>query len=312
MKKIWIFLIALFAFSNIYAQAGDASQLALAIFVEDNATQLSPNTKISLENKMKRLLTQNGLSSSDYFGQFFVSCEAVPISKDVVAGPPVRVATNVELYFTVSDFYNEKVFASTLVKSKGVGENDNLSLSDAIRNVKVNTPEMQKFIAEGREKILAYYESNAEKLILKAQSAAKQRNYQEALWIISTIPSECSYYERAVSTGVEIYQQYIDYQCDLNLAKAKSAWMSGQNSRAAKEAGEYLSLITSDAKCYKEAESLYKEIKGKILDDWNFEMKRYQDGVDLRREQIRAMRAVGVAYGTHQQPKVTHINFLRH
>lgn len=311
MKKIWIILIALFAISNIYAQAGDASQLALSVFVEENAIQLSPNTKISLENKLKRLLTQNGLSSSDYFGQFFVSCEAVPISKDVIAGSPTRVATNVEFYFTVSDFYNEKVFASTLVKSKGVGENDNLSLSDAVRNIKINTPDMQKFIAEGREKILAYYEANAEKLILKAQAASKQRNYEEALWLVSTIPAECSYYEKAVNTGVAIYQQYLDHQCDVNLSKAKTAWMSGQNSRSAQEAAKYLSLITPDAGCYEEAETLYKEIKGKILDDWNFEMKRYQDGVDLRREQIRAMREIGVAYGTHQQPTVTRINFIR-
>ena len=57
--------------------------------------------------------------------------------------------------------------------------------------------------------------------------------------------------------------------------------------------------------------ALYKEIKGKVLDDWKFEMKKYQDGVDLEKQRIEAARAVGVAYGTHQPNKEVNIDFIR-
>ena len=58
--------------------------------------------------------------------------------------------------------------------------------------------------------------------------------------------------------------------------------------------------------------ALYKEIKGKVLDDWKFEMKVYQDGVDTERERIHAIRDVGVAFGKGQQPTTTNLmNFIR-
>ena len=56
---------------------------------------------------------------------------------------------------------------------------------------------------------------------------------------------------------------------------------------------------------------LYSEIKGKVLDDWKFEMKKYQDGIDLEKQRIEAARQIGVAYGTHQPAQTTSIEFLR-
>jgi hypothetical protein len=56
---------------------------------------------------------------------------------------------------------------------------------------------------------------------------------------------------------------------------------------------------------------LYQEIKGKVLDDWKFEMKKYQDGVDIQKLQIDAARQIGVSYGNHQPTQTTNIEFLR-
>ena len=48
-----------------------------------------------------------------------------------------------------------------------------------------------------------------------------------------------------------------------------------------------------------------------MLDDWKFEMKQYQDGIDLEKQRINAMREVGVAFGKGQQPTTTNIGFLK-
>jgi hypothetical protein len=40
-------------------------------------------------------------------------------------------------------------------------------------------------------------------------------------------------------------------------------------------------------------------------------MKKYQDGVDLEKQRIDAMRQVGVAYGQHQPNQNTKIEFVR-
>lgn len=103
----------------------------------------------------------------------------------------------------------------------------------------------------------------------------------------------------------------MDNQCAINLAAARQAWAAEQNTIGAQKAGEYLAQIQPDAACYDEAMGVYQEIKGKVLDDWKFEMKKYQDSVDVEKERINAMREVGVAYGRGQQPTTTNIGFLR-
>ena len=103
----------------------------------------------------------------------------------------------------------------------------------------------------------------------------------------------------------------LDNECNIYLAAARQAWAAEQNAKGAAAAGEYLMNILPDAGCYDEAMELYREIKGKVLDDWKFEMKKYQDGVDLEKQRIDAMRQVGVAYGNHQPAQTTSIEFLR-
>ena len=72
----------------------------------------------------------------------------------------------------------------------------------------------------------------------------------------------------------------------------------------------FIKRILPEASCYDDAVALYKEIKAKVLEDWKFEMKKYQDGVDLEKQRIKAWKEVGVAYGKNQKPTTTIINWL--
>ncbi|MBR1792479.1 MAG: hypothetical protein IJ764_02420, partial [Bacteroidales bacterium] len=166
-------------------------------------------------------------------------------------------------------------------------------------------------VSKGKRKIIAYYEAQSSTIIATARSLAAQHQYEEAFYLLAGIPSECSSaYGKALTAGNEIFAQYTDYCCQINLAKARTLWAAEQNSSGAAKAGEYLSTIYPEAACYGEAEALYQEIKGKVLDDWHFEMKRYQDGIDLERARIDAWRQVGIAYGNHQQPVDYNVNWL--
>lgn len=205
---------------------------------------------------------------------------------------------------------DQKIFATASLNAKGVGTNETKAYIDAVKHINANSKQFKELAETGKAKIIAYYEAQCDNIIKKAQSLAKQKNYEAALYELTVIPDVCSCYDRALEATAEIYQQYIDYLCDVNLAKARTAWAAEQNADGAKKAGDYLANIYPDAKCYKEGMDLYREIKGKVLDDWKFEMKIYQDGVDLERERIRAWRDVGVAYGNHQQPISNYVNWL--
>ncbi len=312
MKKIFSILLAAALSMTLFAQQQPekGSSVAMAVYVEDMIEPFPAAAKAQMTNKLNRLLTQNGIASMDYFGQFFITVQQVPLTKDVLPGPPMQIATSMEFTFYIADYYNQIVFSTATVTSKGVGTTEPKCYMDAIKHINLNSKELQAFVKQGKAKIIDYYNSQADNMMLRARTLAKQKKFDEALFLMQSIPSECNKYEQAIALGNEIYQQYVDYLCDRNLALARTAWVSDQNAIGAAAAGEYLAQIYPEAKCYGDAMTLYKEIKGKVLDDWKFEMKKYQDGVNLEAARINAWKEVGVAYGKGQQPVTTNIGFL--
>ncbi len=312
MKRICLVLLACVTLFNVSAQApAKGSTIGLSVYVEDLVEPFPLTAKAQMENKLHQLLTKNGVSSVDYANQFVITAVATPLTKDILPGPPTQIAEKMEITFYIADVYNKTVFATTSLTTRGVGTTDAKSYMDALRRINLNATALHEFIVEGKAKIVEYYDAQAEKMFTKARSLAQKHLYEEALFIAATIPSECKHYDAAIALGNEIFEQYNTYVCNVNLAAARSAWVSGQNALAAAEAGEYLAQIYPDAGCYEDAMALYEEIKSKVLDDWKFEMKKYQDGVDLEQSRINAWREVGIAYGEHQPDEKVNIDFIK-
>ena len=291
--------------------AADTQYLPISVYAADDSESFPQGAKAMMENKLTQLLTRNGIAGLDYMGQFILTVTTTPLDKDIIPGPPAKIAEKMEMNLYIVDAYAKTIFSSTNLTVKGLGETENKCYLNAISRMPLQTPQMAKFIEDGKNKIIEYYDHEGEALIKKAQYLCAQKNYEEAMYWISLIPQQSKHYDAALAAGKDIYQAYIDNQCYINLAAAKTAWAAEQNSKGAYAAGEYLANILPDAKCYEEAMDLYREIKRKVLDDWKFEMKKYQDGIDLEKQRIDAMREVGVAYGNHQPAQTTSIEFLR-
>ncbi|MCI7575751.1 MAG: hypothetical protein MSS82_03075 [Bacteroidales bacterium] len=313
MKRIYISILALcmVLMATAQAPADKTWTLAMKVVVEELAEPFPATARIQLTHQLNKLLTQNGIASSDMQNQFFITATATPLTKDILPGPPTQIAENMEITFYIADAYNQVIFSTTSLTAKGVGITEAKAYMNAIQHLNINQPDLQEFVQKGKTKVIDYYNTQADKMFAKARSLAFQKDYEQALYIVTCIPSECDRYEDALAMGNEIFQQYIDYLCDVNLAAAKTAWMAEQNSKGAENAGAYLQYIYPDAACYEDAQVLYQEIKGKVLDDWKFEMKKWQDGIDIEMAKIYAWRDIGVAYGTNQQPITTGWNFLR-
>ena len=285
--------------------------LPISVYAADDSESFPQGAKAMIENKLTQLLTRNGIAGLDYMGQFVLTITTTPLDKDVIPGPPAKIAEKMEMNLYIVDTYAKTIFSSTSFAIRGLGETENKCYLNAISHMPLQTPQVTKFIDEGKQKIIDYYDHEGEALIKKAIFLARKKDYEEALWIVSLIPQQSRHYDAALQTGLDIYQQYINNECNIYLAAARQAWAAEQNSKGAAAAGEYLMNILPDAGCYDEAMELYQEIKGKVLDDWKFEMKKYQDGIDLEKQRIEASRQVGVAYGTHQPAQRTSIEFLR-
>lgn len=291
--------------------AAETQYLPISVYAADDSESFPQGAKAMIENKLTQLLTRNGIAGLDYTGQFLLTVTTTPLDKDIIPGPPAKIAEKMEMNLYIIDAYAKTIFSSTSMTVKGLGETENKCYLNAISRMPLQTPAIAKFVDEGKNKIIEYYDHEGEALIKKAQFLAAQKNYEEAIYWVSLIPQQSKHYDAALKAGIDIYHMYIDNECTINLAKARQEWAAQQNSIGAAAAGEYLANILPDAKCYGEAMELYKEIKGKVLDDWKFEMKKYQDGVDLESQRINAMREIGVAYGANQPQNNTSIEFVR-
>lgn len=306
MKKIYSLMLAIVASMTVVAQS---EYLPISVVVGDMVEPFPANAKIQVENKLHQLLTKQGISAMGST-QFALTAIAVPQNKEVLAGPPTQYVETMDVTFYIVDLNNQIVFASESQTLKGVGTTDTKSYMDALKKINLQNQKMAAFVASGKEKIIAYYNAQAPTILADAKTKAHMKQYEEALWLASSIPAQCTYYGEAQQVLVECYQMYIDNECQVALAEAKAIWAAEQNAEGAAKAGEQLKRILPDAACYGDAQVLYKEIKAKVLDDWKFEMKIYQDQIDLEKQRIEAARAIGVAYGSHQQPTTYNLGFL--
>ena len=313
MKRIPLYFVlcTLVLINSAAIFAAETEYLPISVYAADDSESFPQGAKAMMENKLTQLLTRNGIAGLNYLGQFVLTVSTTPLDKDVIPGPPAKIAEKMEMNLYIVDAYAKTIFSSTSLTVRGLGETENKCYLNAISHMPLQTPQVAKFVEEGKQKIIAYYDHEGEALIKKARFLAKQKQFEEALYIVSLIPQQSKQYDAAITAGMEIYDRMIENECNMYLAAARQAWAAEQNAKGAAAAGEYLANILPDAGCYDEAMELYKEIKGKVLDDWKFEMKKYQDTVDLEKQHIDAMRQIGVAYGNNQPEQTTTIEFLR-
>lgn len=312
--RITLILLAVFAFAAKPVLAQNSSEgagaIPLTVYVEEQPS-IPGGAVAVLTQRLSQVASQNGMAAFPGYGRFCMTAVANATTRDILPGPPTQIAQNLDITFYIVDNFDQKVYATTTISVKGVGTTDEKSFLNALRSIKANDSRLANFTQKGRNAIIEYYNQNCERIIREANVMSAAHRYEESLYALSAVPEACSEcYANVVEAAQGIFNAYIDYQCQVNLAKARSAWVSEQNSRGAAAAGEYLSAILPEAACYQEAMSLYAEIKEKVLDDWKFEMKQYQDAVDLESQRINAWKEVGVAYGNNQQPTSYHVNWI--
>lgn len=304
-------LLSVFASLGLVANAQECP-LPLSVNTSDLNTELSENAQNVLANSLSRIATKNGFSSDLNMNQFILTAKIDQLDKSVLPGPPTQVVNDWGVTLYIVDNYSKTKFATEYIEVKGVGTNETKSETNAARNINASNVKIARLINTGKQKILDYYNVNYNNILGEAKKKASLKMYEEALTLVMSIP-ECSEGGRAAQkVCLQIYEKYRDQICLSLLNRARMAWATSQDASGAAEAAEYITNIDPDASCYKEAMALYKEIKGQLRTDIDFETKeKYRDSVKLEKQKIDAMRQVGVAYGRGQKAKTTNLMWVR-
>lgn len=321
MKKLMIIAAAtLMTFGSVCgvaAQTNSDQKIPVSIYLPDEEESIPDKAQQQLANKISAIAAQCGMGATEDFAQFYATCSASVLDKHVVPGAPPKYMQELELTFSIVDAFAKKIFNSTTITVKAIGDSETQAYMNCFRRIPNGSPELKSFFTTTNQKIKSYYESQREAIISMAQSLAKVYKYDEALFHLSIYPEVCAGYDKVIEVATGIYQKYIDDLANRNLAKARSIWNSGLDAAAATEAAPYLAEILPEAACYKEALTLSEEIKERVGSDIEYvrslEARDNAQMMDLANkaheaelERIKAWKEVGMAYGNNQKQNTYH------
>lgn len=315
MKKfILLFLIAFQFNMNAQVKLDDFGRIVLNTYLPDN-NSIPAEAKKALETKLNQITTNNGMGGSNANPRFIITAVLNVTSKDIVPGPPQMIAQNIDVTLFVGDAITNTVFSNTVVSIKGVGTNENKALIDAIKNINPKNKEITDFLEEGKNKIITYYATQCDFIIKDAETLAKQENFDEAIYKLALVPEICKecYFKTSELIG-NLFQQKIDTDCKAKLSKAKMLWSGQQNIKQAEEVITVISDINPNAACYTVAANFTKEINAKIKADekarLELALKKYNDKMELEKQQVNAYKEIAVEYAKNQPKTITYNNII--
>lgn len=314
MKRLFLLSLSWITISNIWAK--EPEKVPVAIYFPEQVESIPDSAVNSLTNKLVAAVAQSGMGASDDFVQFYLTCEAAVVSRDIIPGAPTKYRQNADLTFYVVDAFSQKVFNAVTIPTNGVGNSEAKAYIACFQKIQPANKDLQNFLKNTNSRIIEYYESQIDNIINIAVSLAKVYKYDEALFRLSQYPEACKGYNRIVETATNIYTKYIDDKANRNLAKARAIWNAGQNDVAAEEAGQYLAEIMPEASCYGAAMALAEEIRSRVHSDIEYYRELEKRDKEYEREiklaNINAWKAVGVAFGNNQKAITYHREIFAH
>lgn len=309
MKKLILTLAVLFAGGLGLKAQGDCI-IPMMVLVPEQVDALAPMAQNKLETKMRQMITQNGMEGGAQFSNFCVVANVTEDSKEVLAGsrPLVTVTAELELY--VGNNYTGEKFASTSITLNGAGRNESKAYTTAFASINGNNAQLQKFLKDAKRKVNEYYETQVPNILRQARSFSIRNEYEEALCLLTSVPTCCSRYPEVQQCMLEVFQAYVDYDCAVKVNKARAIWNASQDKEGALLAGAHLAAIDPSSSCFEDALALAETIRLRIGDDWEFSKELQRDAVMLEKSRIEAIRAIGVAYGENQKALTVRENWF--
>jgi hypothetical protein len=312
MKK-FILLNLILCSSYVFAQnnlgsSDDIARISLnaAVHEVDGMSELA---KSNLRTKLDQIILKNGLGASPLNRRFYLVAKVDLLTKDITPTAPPMHAYTLSITLIIGDITDGTKFSSINFSVKGVGETETKAYIAALKNFKTEDSKFQTFIAEGKNRIIEYYNSKCDFIIKEAQSLTSQNEFDAAISKLVEIPEVCKQcYDKAMDAVKPIFTMKIERQCKVDLLEANNIWNANQDRYAAERASNILSKIEPASSCYKDALLLSEKIAVRMKEidqrEWKLALKQQQDNVDLQQATIKAIRDIGVAYGNNQPKTV--------
>ena len=107
MKRLSSIILAALFSATMFAET---TYLPISVLAGDAEETFPSGAKALIESKLTQVLTRNGIAGLDYTGQFILTVKTTPLDKDVIAGPPTKIAEKMDMNLYIIDAYAKKIF----------------------------------------------------------------------------------------------------------------------------------------------------------------------------------------------------------
>ncbi|HLV15776.1 MAG TPA: hypothetical protein VKY41_11390 [Xanthomarina sp.] len=305
MKK-FITLLCCFMATIVNAQDNNYD-ISLGAYIPNQIEGIPASAHSMLNNKLGQIITSNGISDDVRNSRFIITPNITVMSKDIIGTAPSKIALNLEMTLYMGDGIAGNLFSSESFTLKGVGTNETKAYMQAIKQLKSNNKKVQDFVANGKAKIIDYYNTNCNQIIAESEALQRVNNYEEALFLLVNVPTASDCFDNVKGKIESLFQKVIDNECLTKYGVAQAIWAANQDIYAANEAGTILSTINPRSACFGDVKKLFSKIEARVQDLQDRTWKLQLQEIEIRKSAIQAAKEVGVAYGKNQPNTVYNI-----
>lgn len=263
-----------------------------------------------IKAKVEQICTKNGIVSSWCANNFYILPSFDIYQFETVEGGMQNIYV-VKAELSLSIRQRDGTIVNTITKVlKGSGNTKEKALTNCISSISVMDESFQIFLTEGKEKIVEYYNLRCSDICLRAKNYAQLEQYDAAIAVLMSVPEDVSCYSSILGLTEEFYDAYQDKLC-AQITSAANAAIAIQDYHSA---AELLTQINPNSSCYSFALNTFKKVEesvsAKELREWNFEMKQYNDSIQLERIKIDAIKEIAIAYYKNQ-PNINLQQFIK-
>jgi len=254
---VFLFFVSISLAQNTAGKTDDSARIQLSTFVSEQIDGLPSAAKNLLKNKLNKIITMNGLGGTTN-SRFIITPNISVLFQEVLPGPPRKVALSLEVNFYIGDGIEGILFASETMTVKGVGNSDTKAYISALKQIKPKNPIFKDFIANGKTKIMEYYNDKCDFIKKESMGKAERKEYEEALADLLAVPEVCKEcYMACQDLTLEVFKMKLENECAENIQKAIVAKTNNQWD----ESASYLVSILPEVSCFDSAQKLLSEIE---------------------------------------------------
>lgn len=290
------------------------AQIVVSPYLPDDMEGLTANNIQLLENRLGSIISQNGMISAES-SRFILAMNWNVLEKEVINSGPTVIMYKLEVGLCIGDGMTGTKYASTTLSLKGAGNDEAKAVLKAMNGINAYRAEISRLVKEGTSRIITYYESNRSQILTSAKTMMNQKNYEEAMWTLSQVPQEVSYYAEAQKMMVQAYRSQVNTNAAEQLQRARALWAASPSRENADAVMALVGDIDPSSSSYAGSQSLIKEVKGRVkgLDDADRAeaMRQNAHERNMDRARINAVRDIAVAYAKSRPRVIYNTRIIR-